>query len=42
LTALGRHRLPALAEAVDVSICEGVVPVTSRLEGTLARQHTAF
>jgi DNA-binding winged helix-turn-helix (wHTH) protein/class 3 adenylate cyclase len=41
-TTLGPHRLPALPEAVDVAICEGVASVTSRLEGALARQHTAF
>ena len=41
-TTIGTHRLPELAEAVDVALCEGVAPVTSRLEGSLARQHTAF
>jgi hypothetical protein len=32
-TTIGTHRLPGLAEAVDVCICEGVAPVTSRLGG---------
>jgi DNA-binding winged helix-turn-helix (wHTH) protein/class 3 adenylate cyclase/predicted ATPase len=41
-TTVGAHRLPELAEPVDVAICEGVASVTSRLEGTLVRQHTAF
>ncbi|HEY7495947.1 MAG TPA: AAA family ATPase, partial [Candidatus Tectomicrobia bacterium] len=41
-TTLGTHRLPGLAEAVHVCICERVAPVTSRLERALARQHTAF
>ncbi|MGH8069558.1 MAG: AAA family ATPase [Candidatus Entotheonellia bacterium] len=41
-TKVGTHRLPELADAVDVAICDGVAPVTSRLEGALARQHTAF
>src|SRR5262249_40373467 len=35
-TTVGTHWLPGLAEAVDVFLCEGVAPVTSRLEGTLA------
>jgi DNA-binding winged helix-turn-helix (wHTH) protein/class 3 adenylate cyclase/predicted ATPase len=41
-TTVGTHRLSELAEAVDVAIYEEVAPVTSRLEGALARQHTAF
>jgi predicted ATPase/DNA-binding winged helix-turn-helix (wHTH) protein/class 3 adenylate cyclase len=41
-TRVGPHRLPELEEPVEVCICDGVAPVTSRLEGTLARQHTAF
>lgn len=39
-TALGPHMLPEVLEPIQVYICTGVGPVTSRLEGALARRRT--
>jgi len=41
-TEMGTHLLPELTKPVGVYICNGVGLVTSRLEGALGRQHTAF
>ena len=41
-TEMGTYTLPELAEPVGVYTCNGIGPVASRLEGALARQHTAF
>jgi class 3 adenylate cyclase len=41
-TAMGTHTLTELTAPVDVYTCDSVGPVTSRVEGSLARQHTAL